>query len=80
MIVSALRRAARRDEQEIALAAPLRKASDDAIALFLGRSKKPAPVGNSPDVTSGTASGTARDRGCAAQPRRGAARGARPVT
>ena len=43
-IVSALRQAARRDEQEIALAAPLRKASDDAIALFLSRSKKPAPA------------------------------------
>jgi hypothetical protein len=42
VIVSALRQAARRDEQEIALAAPLRQASDDAIALFLSRSKKPA--------------------------------------
>ena len=42
VIVSALRQAARRDEQEIALAVPLRKASDDAITLFLSRSKKPA--------------------------------------
>ena len=43
VIVSALRQAARRDEQEIALAAPLCKASEDAIALFLSRSKKPEP-------------------------------------
>jgi hypothetical protein len=57
VIVSALRQAARRDEQEIALAAPLRKASDDAITLFLSRSKKSEPAGHPPDVTSGTASG-----------------------
>ena len=57
-MVSALRQAAHRDEQEIALAAPLRKASDDAIALFLSRSKKPEPARQPPDVTSGTASGT----------------------
>ncbi len=43
VIVSSLRQAARRDEQEISLAVPLRKASDDAIALFLSRSKKPTP-------------------------------------
>jgi hypothetical protein len=43
VIVSALRQAARRDEQEIALSAPLRKASEDAISLFL-RAKKPEPV------------------------------------
>ena len=41
VIVSALRQAARRDEQEIALGAPLRKASEDAIALFMERAKKP---------------------------------------
>ena len=58
VIVSALRQAARRDEQEIALAVPLRKASDDAITLFLGRSKKPESAGHPPGVTSGTVSGT----------------------
>jgi hypothetical protein len=55
VIVSALRQAARRDEQEIALTAPLRKASDDAIALFLNRSKKQEPDDNPPDVMSGMA-------------------------
>ena len=87
VLVSALRQAARRDEQEIALAAPLRKASDDAIALFLSRSKKPEPAGNSPDVTSGMASGNGApvsgnrsSVGVQAGPRRGPARAARPVT
>lgn len=49
VIVSALRQAARRDEQEIALAAPLRKASDDAITLFLSRSKQPETPVSGPD-------------------------------
>jgi hypothetical protein len=44
VIVSALRQASRRDEQEIALTAPLRQAGQDAITLFLGRAKKPEPT------------------------------------
>jgi hypothetical protein len=52
VIVSALRQAARRDEQEIALAAPLRKASDDTIALFVSRAKQSASAGGPPDVAS----------------------------
>ena len=44
LIISALRQAARRDEHEMALAAPLRKAGDDAIALLRQRARKPAPA------------------------------------
>ena len=43
LIISALRQAARRDEHEMALAAPLRKAGDEAIALLRKRARKPAP-------------------------------------
>ena len=44
LIISALRQAARHDEHEIALAAPLRKAGDEAIALLRQRARKPAPA------------------------------------
>ena len=44
LIISALRQAARHDEHEIALSAPLRKAGDEAIALLRQRARKPAPV------------------------------------
>ena len=42
---SALRQAARHDEHEVALAAPLRKADADAIALFMERARTPDPAG-----------------------------------
>jgi hypothetical protein len=41
MIVSALQQAARHDEHEVALGAPLRKADQDAIALVMSRVKRP---------------------------------------
>ena len=44
LITSALRQAARRDEHEVALAAPLRKAAEDAITLLRQRARKPEPV------------------------------------
>ncbi len=44
LIISALRQAAGRDEHEVALAAPLRTAGDNAIALLRERARKPAPA------------------------------------
>lgn len=44
LIISALRQAAERDEHEVALARPLRKASDEAIALLRERARKPVPA------------------------------------
>ena len=50
LIISALRQAAERDEHEVALASPLRKASDEAIALLRERARKPAPAPTPPPV------------------------------
>ena len=44
LIISALRQAAARDEHEVALASPLRKASEQAIGLLRERARKPAPA------------------------------------
>ena len=44
LITSALRQAARRDEHEMALAVPLRKAAEDAITLLRQRARKREPV------------------------------------
>ena len=44
LITSALRQAARRDEHEMALAAPLRKAAEDAITLLRERAQEPVPA------------------------------------
>jgi hypothetical protein len=44
LIISALRQAAERDEHEVSLASPLRKAGDQAIALLRERARKPVPA------------------------------------
>jgi hypothetical protein len=43
-IISMLREAARHDEQETALADPLRRANDAAVALVVQRAKNPGPA------------------------------------
>jgi hypothetical protein len=43
-LISGLRQAAGRDEHEVALAAPLRKVGDEAIALLRERARQPAPT------------------------------------
>jgi len=43
-IIAGLREAARHDEQEAALAEPLRRANDAAVALVVRRARKPSPV------------------------------------
>ena len=63
LIISALRQAARRDEHEIALAAPLRKAGDEAIALLRQRARKPAPIRSSSRRTAGRSRYAAPDPG-----------------
>jgi hypothetical protein len=42
-LISGLRLAAERDEHEVALTAPLRKAGEDAIALLRERARQPTP-------------------------------------
>jgi hypothetical protein len=59
LVISALRQAAERDEHEVALAGPLRKASEQAIALLRERARKPAPTQASFHTSHG---GTVADR------------------
>jgi len=82
LIISALRQAARRDEHEMALAAPLRKAGDEAIALLRQRARKPVPVAVSTiDVSLVDASDDSEgivDKGQARSRRRHRVSGSRP--
>jgi hypothetical protein len=58
-LILGLRQAAGRDEHEVALAAPLRKAGDEAIALLRERARQPAPTPDPiPDSSRTIAGGT----------------------
>jgi hypothetical protein len=67
-IIAVLRQAARRDEQEIALSAPLRTADQEAIALLRERARKPVarPDDGAPPVPS--PAGTYRAPGATTPP------------
>jgi hypothetical protein len=56
-IISVLRQAARRDEQEIALYAPLRKADQEAITLLRERARRPVPGPDGDGAASGPSLG-----------------------
>jgi hypothetical protein len=61
MIVAALREAAGHDEHEVALGAPLRKASNAATELLLSRNARPVPtppIVTPPSVTEGAGTRT----------------------
>ena len=57
-IIGALRQAARRDEHAASLAAPLRKASDDAISLLRERARRREPVAPPGEPVAGVTPGT----------------------
>jgi len=60
-LISGLRQAAERDEHEVALAAPLRKAGEEAIALLRERARQPAPAPSRTTAAGTIAGGTIAD-------------------